>query len=155
MQLLCDLKCITFLILSFQEVMAAPKNLNDLMMAFTDLNATNKSSGAGVGFKGPAMKDVKVEKSTGPSFQPSQKARDWSSLAQNLEDAFVLNSSTSNKSDTAPSFRTRYAHIPYFLTIWRSLLEVTFKSHCVHMYMEFWSKKNCLKVHLDTSTYRS
>ena len=98
--------------------MAAPKNINDLMMAFTDLNATNKSSGAGgVGFKGPAMKDVKVEKSTGPSFQPSQKARDWSSLAQNLEDAFVLNSSTSNKSETAPSFRARYAHTKYFLTI--------------------------------------
>ena len=125
--------------------MAAPKNINDLMMAFTDLNATNKSSGAG--FKGPAMKDVKVEKSTGPSFQPSQKARDWSSLAQNLEDAFVLNSSTSNKSDTAPSFRARYAHSPYFLTIWRNLLE----SNCVHMFRVFCLKNNCLQVQLDNS----
>ena len=144
-QLLCDLKCIIFLILSFQKEMAAPKNINDLMMAFTDLNATNKSSGAG--FKGPAMKDVKVEKSTGPSFQPSQKARDWSSLAQNLEDAFVLNSSTSNKSDTAPSFRARYARIPYFLTIWRNLLE----SNCVHMFRVFCLKNNCLQVQLDNS----
>ena len=109
-----EMHCFSDLVISGGG-MAAPKNINDLMMAFTDLNATNKSSG--VGFKGPAMKDVKVEKSTGPSFQPSQKARDWSSLAQNLEDAFVLNSSTSNKSDTAPSFRARYAYTQYFLTI--------------------------------------
>ena len=59
--------------------------LDDLMMSYADLNASK----VGSTFKGPALKDVRVEKPSGPSYQSSQKARDWSTLAQNLEDAFV------------------------------------------------------------------
>ena len=48
------------------------------------------------------MKDVKVERASGPSFQPSQKARDWSSLSQNLEDAFVVETSASKPLSNLP-----------------------------------------------------
>ena len=61
-------------------------SLDNLMMAYTDLSSNSKGSS----FKGPAMKDVKVQKAEGPSFKPSQKARDWSSLEQSLESAFTL-----------------------------------------------------------------
>ena len=61
-------------------------SLDNLMMAYTDLSSNSKGSS----FKGPAMKDVKVQKAEGPSFKPSQKARDWSSLEQSLESAFSL-----------------------------------------------------------------
>ena len=62
-------------------------SLDNLMMAYTDLSSNSKG---GSSFKGPAMKDVKVQKAEGPSFKPSQKARDWSSLEQSLESAFSL-----------------------------------------------------------------
>ena len=74
--------------------MAAPppkKAIDDLMMSFADLNSTKK----GPGFKGPAMKDVKVERAAGPSFQPSQKARDWRAFDQNLESVFGSSCSSS------------------------------------------------------------
>lgn len=60
------------------------ESLDKIMMAYADLTSNPKGSS----FKGPALKDVQVKKSSGPSFQPSQKARDWSSLEQSLESAF-------------------------------------------------------------------
>ena len=65
--------------------MAQKNSLDNLMMTFADLSAANKGSS----FKGPALKDVKIQKSTAASFQPSQKARDWSSLEQSLESVFT------------------------------------------------------------------
>ena len=65
--------------------------LDNLMMAYADLSGGKKG---GSSFKGPALKDVKVEKPQGPSYKPSQKSRDWTSLEQNLEDAFVISSSS-------------------------------------------------------------
>ena len=62
-------------------------SLDNLMMAYADLSGGAKGSS----FKGPALKDVKVQKPQGPSFKPSQKARDWSSLEQSLESAFSSN----------------------------------------------------------------
>ena len=44
----------------------------------------------GSSFKSPALKDVKIQKSNVASFQPSQKARDWSSLEQSLESVFSV-----------------------------------------------------------------
>ena len=69
-------------------------SLDNLMMAYADLSGGAKGSS----FKGPALKDVKVQKSQGPSFKPSQKARDWSSLEQSLESAF-----SSNQQQSLPS----------------------------------------------------
>ena len=66
--------------------MAQKNSLDNLMMTFADLSASNKGSS----FKGPALKDVKIQKSTAASFQPSQKARDWSSLEQSLESVFTV-----------------------------------------------------------------
>ena len=37
-----------------------------------------------------SQNDVKVQKSNVASFQPSQKARDWSSLEQSLESVFSV-----------------------------------------------------------------
>jgi hypothetical protein len=67
--------------------MAQPKgnNLESLLMAYTDLSG----SGRGSSFKGPPLKEVKIEKAAAPAFKPSAKARDWSSLEQALE-AFVV-----------------------------------------------------------------
>ena len=63
-----------------------PQNsLDNLMKTYADLNSSGKSS-----FKGPALKDVKVQKSSATAFQPSQKARDWSSLEQSLESVFSV-----------------------------------------------------------------
>ena len=64
--------------------MAQKNSIDNLMMTFADLSASNKGSS----FKGPALKDVKVQKSNVASFQPSQKARDWSSLEHSLESVF-------------------------------------------------------------------
>ena len=64
--------------------------LDNLMMGYADMSGGNKGLGGASAFKGPALKDVKIAKSSGPSFKPSQKSRDWSTLAQNLEDAFVI-----------------------------------------------------------------
>ena len=61
-------------------------SLDNLMMAYADLSGGAKGSS----FKGPALKDVKVQKSTAASYLPSQKARDWSSLEQSLESAFSV-----------------------------------------------------------------
>ena len=61
-------------------------SIDNLMMSFADLSGSNKASS----FKGPALKDVKVQRSAKTSFQPSQKARDWSSLEQSLESAFSV-----------------------------------------------------------------
>ena len=65
-------------------------SLDNLMMAYTDLSTPGKGSS----FKGPALKDVQVSKAAKPSFQTSSKSRDWSSLSQNLEDAFAGSSAT-------------------------------------------------------------
>lgn len=61
-----------------------PKTLDNLMLAYADLNGPLKKSS----FKGPALNQVQVEKREAPKFQVSSKARDWSSLSQNLEDVF-------------------------------------------------------------------
>ena len=66
------------------------------MMTYADLSGAQKGSGGASSFKGPALKDVKVEKSLGPAYKPSQKSRDWSTLSQNLEDAFVISSPSSS-----------------------------------------------------------
>ena len=60
--------------------------LDNLMMACADLSGPGKGSS----FKGPPVKDIKVQKAAAPSFRQSEKARDWTSLAQNLEDAFSV-----------------------------------------------------------------
>ncbi len=65
---------------------ADSKNIDNMMMAFADLSASNTK---GSSFKGPALKEVKVAKASAPSFQSSQKSRDWSCLDQSLEDAFI------------------------------------------------------------------
>ena len=66
--------------------------LDNLMMTYADISGGNKGSGGASSFKGPALKDVKIEKSLGPTYKTSQKSRDWSTLSQNLEDAFVASS---------------------------------------------------------------
>ena len=81
--------------------------LDNLMMAYADLSGGKKGASS---FKGPALKDVKVEKSQGPSYKPSQKSRDWTSLEQNLEDAFVI-SSSSSKTTTAPGLLANTSHV--------------------------------------------
>ncbi len=68
-------------------------SLDSLMMSYADLSTPSRAST----FKGPALKDVKVSKQVAPSFKPSDKARDWSTLAQNLEDAFGHNGQSSNQ----------------------------------------------------------
>ena len=80
-------------------------SLDNLMMTFADLNATGKSS-----FKGPALKDVKTvnpnqQKS---AFQPSQKARDWSSLEQSLESVFSVQDIKVNNAMQLP-FQPQFA----------------------------------------------
>ena len=65
-------------------------NLDDLMMAYTDLSKPNKSSG----FRGPPVKDLKKNQArNSSSFQTSVKSRDWSTLDQSLEDAFSVGAS--------------------------------------------------------------
>ena len=64
-------------------------NLDSLMMAYADLSGGNRGSS----FKGPPLKEVKNDKPAAPAFKPSSKARDWSSLEQALEDAFVISPS--------------------------------------------------------------
>ena len=71
------------------------------MMSCTDLSGGKKGSAGSSSFKGPALKDVKVEKSLGPSYKPSQKSRDWSTLSQNLEDAFIVSSPSSSRAVTS------------------------------------------------------
>ncbi len=74
-------------------------SLDSLMMSYTDLSAPSRAST----FKGPALKDVKVNKQVAPSFKPSDKSRDWSTLAQNLENAFGHNGqSSSDQSQVQP-----------------------------------------------------
>jgi hypothetical protein len=68
-------------------------NLESLMMAYADLSGGNRGSS----FKGPPLKEVKIEKAATPAFKPSSKARDWSSLEQALEDAFVISPSSAQK----------------------------------------------------------
>ena len=86
--------------------MAQKNSLDNLMMTFADLNATGKSS-----FKGPALKDVKKvvnnNQKSSSAFQPSQKARDWSSLEQSLESVFSVN-------DLAPAQATQLPFQPQF-----------------------------------------
>lgn len=67
--------------------------MDSLMMAYADLKEQSKGSS----FKGPALKDVKVAKTQAPTFKVSTKSRDWSSLSQNLEDAFVTNDQRTTK----------------------------------------------------------
>ena len=75
-----------------------PQNsLDNLMKTYADLNSTGKSS-----FKGPALKDVKVQKSSVTAFQPSQKARDWSSLEQSLESVFSVQDRQQQKQSQLP-----------------------------------------------------
>ena len=69
--------------------------LDNLMMSYADLSGGKKGPGGASAFKGPALKDVKIEKSLAPEYKPSQKSRDWSTLSQNLEDAFVISSPSS------------------------------------------------------------
>ena len=69
--------------------------LDNLMMSYADLSGGKKGSGGAASFKGPALKDVKIEKSSAPEYKASQKSRDWSTLSQNLEDAFVITSTSS------------------------------------------------------------
>ena len=60
------------------------QTLDNLMMAYADLSGPGKGSS----FKGPPVKDIKVHKASTSAFRQSEKARDWTSLAQNLEEAF-------------------------------------------------------------------
>ena len=64
----------------------------------------------GSSFKSPALKDVKIQKSNVASFQPSQKARDWSSLEQSLESVFSVQDQqkVSNFINLPPSFFFKY-----------------------------------------------
>lgn len=62
------------------------KNLDSLMMAYADLSGGNRGSS----FKGPPLKEVKIEKAPPPVFKPSSKARDWSNIESVFDDAFVL-----------------------------------------------------------------
>ena len=68
-------------------------SIDNLMMAYADLS----TGGKGSSFKGPALKDVKIQKSEAPSFKPSQKSRDWSSLEQSLESAFSVQQNLSQQ----------------------------------------------------------
>ena len=70
-------------------------NLESLMMAYADLSGGARGSS----FKGPPLKEVKVAKQAAPAFTPSSKARDWTSLSQALEDAFVMGPSPTQKVD--------------------------------------------------------
>ena len=83
-------------------------SLDNLMMTFADLNATGKSS-----FKGPALKDVKKVNHTQKSsaFQPSQKARDWSSLEQSLESVFSVQDQVKNCPATQLPFQPQFANV--------------------------------------------
>lgn len=69
--------------------------LDNLMMSYADLSGGKKGSGGAASFKGPALKDVKIEKSSAAEYKASQKSRDWSTLSQNLEDAFIISSASS------------------------------------------------------------
>jgi hypothetical protein len=93
-----------------QKASAAPHaaNLDSMMMAYSDLSCSSKGSS----FKGPPVKDIKVQKASAPSFKPSEKARDWSCLAQNLEDAFSLNP-TMTAHNSAASFPSLPAQQPF------------------------------------------
>jgi hypothetical protein len=77
--------------------------IDNLMMSCADLKAPAKSSG----FKGPAMKDLKVTKSEVPKYRTSAKARDWSCLAHTLEDAFSSGSGGQPKPSVAPPVWTQ------------------------------------------------
>ena len=68
-------------------------SIDNLMMAYADLS----TGGKGSSFKGPALKDVKIQKSEAPSFKPSQKSRDWSSLEQSLESTFSVQQNLSQQ----------------------------------------------------------
>jgi len=77
---------------------AGSNALDSLMMSCADLNVPSKSAG----FRGKPMKDVKVARTESRPFHASAKARDWSSLAQNLEDAFSDNAGSAIKNHLQP-----------------------------------------------------
>ena len=79
------------------------QTLDNLMMACADLSGPGKGSS----FKGPPVKDIKVHSkaaagATESAFRQSTKARDWTSLAQNLEEAFSANPAGSKTKQQQP-----------------------------------------------------
>ncbi len=77
-------------------------SLETMMMAYADLSG----SGRGSSFKGPPLKEVKVNKQPAPAFTASSKARDWTSLEQALEDAFTIAPSPASTAATAVDLTT-------------------------------------------------
>ena len=77
-------------------------SLETMMMAYADLSG----SGRGSSFKGPPLKEVKVNKQPAPAFTTSSKARDWTSLEQALEDAFTIAPSPASTASTTAELTT-------------------------------------------------